>query len=137
MFGRDMGWTKDPIFNFQLISIKQRGLYNMYFNLAIESLSKFDIIFINVTFWKEIVILNFLCLSLSSVSTYYDYAECNKSPVRKVLYIYEATSICNIASLSIYNVGPSSIYLQLCVLALVINVSLNLVLTKLERFTKS
>lgn len=43
MFGRDMGWTIDPIFNFQLISIKQRGLYNMYFNLAIESLSKFDI----------------------------------------------------------------------------------------------
>lgn len=68
MFGRDMGWTIDPVFNFQLISIKQRGLYNMYFNLAIESLSKFDIIFINVTFWKEIVILNFLCLSLSSVS---------------------------------------------------------------------
>lgn len=30
MFGRDMGWTIDPIFNFQLISIKQRGLYNIY-----------------------------------------------------------------------------------------------------------
>lgn len=40
----------------------------MYFNLVIEFLLKFDIIFINVMFWKEIVIFNFFCLFFFSVS---------------------------------------------------------------------